>query len=216
MSNPAEIAGTRSDPELLEAARGGDQEAFGELVLRHQRRCLNLATSILRDRGEAEEETQNACWKAFEHLDRFQGQSEFSSWLFRIVKNQCLMRLRRRQGARFVRLDDRRRDDRVEPMQLTAVGADPEGELGAWEVHQVLRAEIGRIPPLLRNAIVLRDVQQLSMNDLAEELGITVAAAKSRLLRARLKLRQRMMRHCGRSGAHSLLTETPAGAEKAF
>ena len=211
-----EMADILSDPQLIEAARDGDQEAFGELLRRHHRRCLNLATSILRDRGEAEEETQNACWKAFEQIDRFRGQSEFSSWLFRIVKNQCLMRIRRRQGVRFVRLDDRRRDTGSEPIQLPAAGSDPEGELGTWEIHQVLRAEIGRIPPLLRNAIVLRDVQQMSMNELAEELGITIAAAKSRLLRARIKLKQRMMRHCGRSGAHSLLREPPSRVDKAL
>jgi RNA polymerase sigma-70 factor, ECF subfamily len=205
-----------SDDQLLESARHGDHDAFGELISRYHQRSVNLAASILRDRGEAEEETQNACWKAFEHLDQFQGESEFSTWLFRIVKNQCLMLIRRRNGVQMVHLDDRGPDDVGESVQLRAAGTDPEGELGNREVREVLQAEIRRIPPLLRNVILLRDVQQLPMTDLAEHLGITVAAAKSRLARARVELKQRMMRHCGKSGAWTLMSGTAAPAERVF
>ncbi len=207
---------TVSDLQLVEAARLGNHNAFGELVRRHRQRCVSLAASILRDHGEAEEEAQNACWKAFEHLDQFQGDAEFSTWLLRIVKNQCLMLIRRRRGVQFVRLDDRRPEDGSEPMQLRSGGADPEGELGSREVTQVLQTEIRRIPPLLRNVLLLRDVQQLPMPELAEQLGITVTAAKSRLLRARIELRQRMKRHCGKTGAWSLMTESRQQTARAF
>jgi RNA polymerase sigma-70 factor, ECF subfamily len=204
-----------SDRKLLEAARQGDKDAFGELVRRHYSRCLNLAASILRDPGEAEEEVQNACWKAFRHLDQFMGESEFSSWLLRIVKNQCLMLIRRRRGVQLVRLDDRDPEDSMS-IQLSSGEVDPEGEFGSREVQHLLQMEIRRIPPLLRTVIMLRDVMQLSIADVAEHLGITVPAAKSRLLRARFELRERMLRHCGRTGAWSLMAGAAAPPERVF
>jgi RNA polymerase sigma-70 factor (ECF subfamily) len=216
MQTYSEPIPTITDPQLVEAARLGNLNAFGELIGRYRQRCVSLAASILRDSGEAEEEAQNACWKAFEHLDQFQGDAEFSSWLFRIVKNQCLMLIRRRRGMQFISLDGRRPDDGHEPMQLSSTDRDPEGELGRQEVSQVLRMEIRRIPPLLRNVLLLRDVEQLPMPELAEQLGITVTAAKSRLLRARIELRQRMKRHCGKTGSCTLIREANHTSVRAF
>jgi RNA polymerase sigma-70 factor (ECF subfamily) len=177
---------------------------------------VNLASSILRDRGEAEEETQNACWKAFKHLNQFHGEAEFSTWLFQIVENQCLMLIRRRRRVQFVYLDDHYPERGNEPAQLPAATADPEGQVGSWEIRKVLLAEIRRIPPLLRNVILLRDVKQLPMIDLADQLGITVAAAKSRLLRARMELRHRMLRHCGRTGVWTLMANVAAPPHRVF
>jgi RNA polymerase sigma-70 factor (ECF subfamily) len=216
MQNCAYQIGSLSDPELVDAARMDDRDAFGELVRRHHQMCVNLAASILRDRGEAEEETQNACWKAFKHLDQFHGEAEFSAWLFQIVENQCLMLIRRRRRVQFVRLDDHFPDRGNESLQLPAAGVDPEGQLGSLEIRQVLHMEIRRIPPLLRNVIMMRDVRQMPMSDLAAQLGITVAAAKSRLLRARIELRHRMLRHCGRTGIWTLMARVAAPPHLVF
>ena len=135
-SNVIEIV---TDPYHVDAARRGNRSAFDELIRRHHHRCVSLAASILRDHGEAEEEAQNACWKAFEHLDQFHGEAEFASWLCRIVKNQCLMLIRRRRRALFVHLDERRPTDGNEPIQLPSAASDPEAELGRREVALVLR-----------------------------------------------------------------------------
>jgi len=205
-----------ADLQLVYLSKLGDREAFGELIHRHRRRCVNLADSILRNRGEAEEETQNACWKAFEHIDQFHGEAEFSTWLLRIVENQCLMLIRQRRRAQFVQLDDGDPEGGSAPLQLPAPDADPEGDLGKREVLEVLQTEIRRIPPLLRNVILMRDVEELSMQDLAARLGITVPAAKSRLLRARAELRQRMLRHCSRTGPWTLMTRVAAPADRVF
>jgi RNA polymerase sigma-70 factor, ECF subfamily len=198
------------DFQLVNAARQGDREAFGELIEKYHYHCVNLAASLLRDRGEAEEETQNACWKAFSRLDQFHGDSEFSSWLYRIVRNQCLMRIRSRHGRYHVSLDDRGPDNQREPIQLPATGLNPEGELGSREVARVLRQEISRMPSVWRDVIVMRDVKEMTIADLAAQLGISVLAAKSRLLRARTELRRRMTRHCGRTGAWVLMTKSAA------
>ena len=204
-----------TDHQLVGLARQGDRDAFGELIHRHRRRCANLATSILHHRGEAEEETQNACWKAFQHIDQFNGDAQFSTWLLRIVENQCLMLIRRRRLAQFVHLDDLD-PDRGAPTQLPTPDADPEGSLGKQEVLQVLQAEIRSIPPLLRRVLVMRDVEEMPVNDLAAVLGITVAAVKSRLLRARSELRRRMLRHCTRTGPWALMTSVAAPAGRVF
>src|SRR5712671_4470221 len=96
----------RSDKSLVELARQGDDDAFGELTRRHQQRCIDLATFLLRNRGDAEDEAQNAFSKAYAHLNQYQGDAEFSTWLSRIVTNQCLMSLRVKRRTKFIYLDE--------------------------------------------------------------------------------------------------------------
>jgi len=156
---------------------------------------MRIAGHFLRNDVDAEDEVQTAFLKAFQHLDQYQNEAEFATWLARIVANQCLMSLRVRRRTRFVYLDDSISRRRLEPLELPSPGADPEGDVSATQVMQLLHAEMRRIPPLLRTAIVLRDVQQLPLTAVAERLGITVPAAKSRLLRARREFRARLLRN---------------------
>lgn len=195
------------DEQLVELAQAGNHDAYGELVRRHKPSCMKLALSMLRDREDAEDETQTAVWKAYEHIGQFQRDSRFSTWLTRIVVNQCLMRIRKQKRARFLYIDEGVAQDDISTIELRSTGTSPEQDLARSEVSEVLQQEIGRIPPLLRNVFVLRDVQQLPMPAVAEQLGISVAAAKSRLLRARTELRARLQKHCGRLGAGTLMAE---------
>lgn len=193
-----------NDDDLVEYAKAGDAAAFSELVKRYYRACTNVAYAILHDRTDAEDETQNAVWKAYQHLEQFHQDSKFSTWLTRIVVNQCLMRLRQTRRAKLVYIDDVGRDEgRV--MDLPAGGESPEEQFAQSEIAQVLEVEIRRIPPLLRTVFELRDMQQLPMEDVAARIGISVAAAKSRLLRARSELRNRLQKHEGRLGPASLI-----------
>lgn len=189
----------QSDSELVALARHGSQEAFGELIKRHYQSCVNIATFILRDRGEAQDEVQKACCKAYLHLDQYHGDAEFLTWMIRIVVNQCLMLIRVRRRTRFLYIDAEPDRERSAPIELPATVPDPEEEVIGHELREVLQREIRRIPPLLRNVLMLRDVHELPIGDVAERLKITVPAAKSRLLRARLELRDRVIRLCGRS-----------------
>jgi len=195
------------DATLVLEAQAGDRDAFAELVRRHQGACMKLAVSVLRDQEDAEDEVQNALFKAYEHLRQFQRDAKFSTWLSRIVLNQCLMRLRQTRRARFLYLGDSVGADDVLPLELPSKADSPERSLSRKEIALVLEHEMKRIPPLLRNAFLLRDVQQLPMPKVAEELGISIAAAKSRLLRARAELKERLTRHCGRLGLATLLAE---------
>jgi len=185
-----------TDADLVDLARGGDKSAFSELVRRHHSACVRHATFLLRDRGEAEDEVQNAVWKAFEHLDKYKATGEFSSWLSRIVTNDCLIRLRMRSRFRMYYIDGTE-DRNGDPVDIPCRAEDPEYALIQNQMASVVRREISRIPSLLRNVVLLRDVQDLPMGEVADRLGITVPAAKSRLFRARAELRQRIIQCCG-------------------
>lgn len=193
------------DEDLVARAQRGDQTAFTELVERHQGNALKLALSILRDKADAEDEVQNACWKAFEHLKQFNQDAKFSTWFSRIVVNQCLMRLRKAKRAKLLYMDDTQLGEETVTLELKDDSPSPEDQLGDREVAEVLEHEINRIPPLLRKVFLLRDVEEVEMPEVAERLGISVAAAKSRLLRARLELRERLRKHQSSMGAASLL-----------
>jgi RNA polymerase sigma-70 factor, ECF subfamily len=199
MRNNFDETETRTEIELLAAARSGDNEAFGELLRKHYPSCISLATFILRDRSEAQDEVQQACWKAFERLYQYEGEAKFSTWLLRIVVNQCLMLIRGRKRPQFLHLDGYPGADDSAPLQLPSASPDPEQALLKREMIQVLKREIRNIPPLLRSVILLRDIKELSMQEVAERLGITVPAAKSRLMRARIELRKRVLQCCGKS-----------------
>lgn len=203
-----------SDADLVESARLGDKQAFGELVERHHHWCVGLASGILRDRGDAEDEAQNAYWNAFQHLDQYQGDAEFSTWLARIVVNQCLMFIRTRRRARFLHLDAGIPGYTSGSIDLPSWRLDPEGEFSSRQLRDVLQREIRRIPALLRNVVLLRDVEELPIGEVADRLGISVSAAKSRLLRARIELRQRVLKHCGPSGHVSLMARGIAPMER--
>jgi RNA polymerase sigma-70 factor (ECF subfamily) len=192
-----------SDRALVTLAKQGDRAAFEQLIKRHYQTCVNMASFMLHDRGEAQDEVQEACWKAFEHLDQYHGDAEFVTWMLRIVVNQCLMLLRVRRRTRFFYIDDDGGQNGGRPMELPAATPDPEHEVVSSEMEELLRKEISHIPPLLRNVILLRDLQELPMSAVAAHLGISVAAAKSRLLRARTELRNRVLEKSG-SARHRL------------
>jgi RNA polymerase sigma-70 factor (ECF subfamily) len=195
MQNRSYKFNASSDKDLVADVRRGNRDAFDELVGRHHHRCMNLAASMLRDDpSEGEDEVQNACWKAFERLDQYRGESDFQSWLLRIVKNQCLTRLRQRRRARLVPLVDLSPQRGNWETELLSPEQDPERALGDRQLGEVVRKEIQRIPAPLRNVIVRCDLEGLPISLLAAQMGITVMAAKSRLWRARLALRRSLVR----------------------
>lgn len=194
-----------ADDELIRMAQSGNSSAFSELTQRNYALSLRLAISILRDREEAEDEVQNAYWKAFRHIGQFHFDSKFSTWITRIVVNQCLMRLRSARRASWLYIDDSRIGEDRGTLDLTDPAQTPETQVGTRELSALLQREIRRIPPLLRKVFELREMDELPMPEVAERLGISIAAAKSRLLRARAELRERLVRYCGKKGLGTLL-----------
>ena len=186
-----------SDDELLTLAQARNEEAFAELMRRNSSSSFHLAMSILRDWQDAEDEVQNSYWNAWRYLGGFQRGSKFSTWMSRIVTNHCLMRLRKGRQASFLHLDAGAEDGEIRTLELPDRQPTPEAALEGRELSDVLRNEIRRLPPLMRTVLVLRDLDEMSMEEIARRLGISVVAAKSRLLRARLELRKRMERRIG-------------------
>jgi RNA polymerase sigma-70 factor (ECF subfamily) len=184
----------KTDDELLTLCEGGDTEAFGELARRYQSMAIHAARFILRNEDEAEEQVQESLAKAYQHIAHFRRNAKFSTWLVRIVVNQCLMRLRHFRRATFVSLEYLTFGSETVSFEPPDRRNSPEIELQRAQTAEVLQREIRRIPPLLRNVFVLRDVEQKPMRDVARDLGISVHAAKSRLLRARAELRLRLQR----------------------
>ena len=179
--------------DLVARAQQRDDSAFDELMRRTGRSSLRIATSILRNHHIAEEEVQNAYLSAWRHLDRFEAKSRFSTWISRIVVNQCLMRLKLLRPGRTVSLDTAPDGDQgTSSREVADNSATPERAVSGNEEVMALKREISRLPPILRDVLVLRDLNELSTLDAAVRLGISPAAVKSRLIRARAELRYRL------------------------
>ena len=139
--------------------------------------------------------------KAYEHLDQFKGDSKFYTWIVRIAVNQALMKWRRRRTDKSVSLDetiDTGEDTVVR--EIAAWGEDPEQQFSREELGEILDGAIQSLEPIYRSVFVLRDIEELSTEETAEALGLSVPAVKSRLLRARLQLREKLTRFFKRKG----------------
>jgi RNA polymerase sigma-70 factor, ECF subfamily len=170
-----------------------DREAFGELARRYQPMAFRAAFSVLRSEPDASDQVQSALCKALQHIGSFRRQARFSTWLIRIVVNECLMQLRRNRRADVLSLDDRSKSGVAVEVRDGARSA--EADVAENFLAHLINREVRHIPPLLRNVLVLRDVQEKPMPEVARRLGISVTAAKSRLSRAREELRKRMTPH---------------------
>jgi RNA polymerase sigma-70 factor, ECF subfamily len=183
------------EPSLVAAAKSGDMVAFETLVGRYERKIFRLTQNITQNREDAEDAMQEAFLKAYEHLGGFEGNSRFYTWLVRIAVNQALMKLRKRR-PNVVSLDEPvDTGEDVMPREVEDWGPSPEDRYEQTELGGILSAVIGELDPSFRIVFQLRDIEELSTEETAEALGLSVPAVKSRLLRARLKLRQRLNRY---------------------
>jgi len=181
---------------LVQAARQGDIGAFEELVKRYDRNVFRIANHITQNREDAEDVVQDAFLKAYQNLGQFQGQSKFYTWLVRIAVNEALMRLRRRRPERMVSLDeDIKTDEDSMPREVADWAPNPEQLYTQAELKDILGKTIQGLPPSFRTVFVLRDVEGLSTEETADALELSVPAVKSRLLRARLQLRERLNKY---------------------
>jgi RNA polymerase sigma-70 factor (ECF subfamily) len=182
------------EDELIAAARAGRQDAYAEIVERHSGTVYNLALRLMNDPHEAEDVLQETFISAFRALDRFQGRSQLSTWLYRIAYNAAMMRLRKRRLP-VESLDERRESEDGElmpPRQLVDWTALPDELLLGKEFRGKLDAALASLPESLRSVFVLRDIEGLSTVETAAVLGLTETNAKVRLHRARLALRERL------------------------
>lgn len=188
-------ARSSTDAELIERAKAGDLEAFAELVRRHEHHLRAVLYRLLDDERDVEEATQDCFVQAWRNLDRFRGESAVFTWLYRIAVNEALARLRRKRvplaGAADV--------ERAEPRAAIAE-SDPERAAEAGELRSFLASCVRGLAFEYRAPLVLRDVVGLSNQEVADVLDISLAAAKSRIHRARMHVREELERWERRSG----------------
>ena len=175
----------------LEALKAGDREAFSQLVETYSGKLYRLALKLLQNPQDAEDVLQETFIKAFRYIRGFDGRSSVSTWLYRIATNEALMQLRRKHPETVsIEEPDEDGDAEQEPLQIVDWCCMPEQELLSAETRRRLDEAVGRLPNTLKTVFLLRDIDDLSTAETAEVLNLTETAVKTRLSRARLRLRE--------------------------
>jgi RNA polymerase sigma-70 factor (ECF subfamily) len=182
----------------LEALQAGDPEEFARLVDTYSNKIYRLAVKMLNQQQDAEDVLQETFLKAYRALKSFDGRSKISTWLFRIATNEALMVIRRKHPD-VVSIDEpiETEEGEQDPIQIVDWCCLPEEELLSEETRERLDAEVQKLPERLRLVFLLRDVNDLSTHETADILGLTDTAVKTRLSRARLRLREELSAYFG-------------------
>jgi len=178
-----------TDEELVRKSKEDDERAFGELVSRYESKVYSLALRMLRNPEDAEDVLQDTFLRAYRGIKSFQGASTFSTWIYRITANSALMRLRKKQ---LPTVSIENADEREAPVNIADWTPGPAEQLLNKELQHEMDEAIEALPPEFRQVFVLRDVEEMSNAEVADILDLSVAAVKSRLHRARIKVRNRL------------------------
>lgn len=177
------------EQQLIARIRGGDREAFYELIRPYERRVYVAAFAILQNEADADDAAQEALLKAFKHIGQFRAEARFSTWLIRITLNQARMSRRKEHAEIMEPIATRDEDGEYTPRDFADWREIPSEALERKEVREKLAEALGSLAHIYREVFVLRDMEQLSVQETAGVLGISEASVKTRLLRARLMLR---------------------------
>ncbi len=180
----------------MERVQAGDREAFRTLVQRHQRRAFAIAMSLVRDENDARELVQDAFLRVYKNLGSFQGQSSFFTWLYRIITNLSID-LIRKPGRQLAELNDGRIDVEEKhdefPFLSRIDGADPVDVVRRREIAERLKTALEALPDYHRGVILMREVEGLSYEEMAEAMGVSKGTIMSRLFHARQKLQRALV-----------------------
>jgi len=188
--NSPGIGDTTREQDLIARVQRGETELFYELVRPYERRVYAAALSILRNESDAEDVAQEAVLKALANIRQFRAEARFSTWLIQITVNEALMRRRRERTAKMEGIDDQRDNEgEYTPRDFADWREIPSEALERKEVRQRLAEALATLDRKYREVFVLRDMEQLNIQETADALGISIASVKTRLLRARLMLR---------------------------
>ena len=188
-----------NEEKLIRAGQKGDHQAVEMLFRRYQRPLFQTALRVLGNTEDAEDALQDGLLSAYRNLKRFEGRSQFSTWLTRIVINAALMRRRSAKARPAVSLDETAREDELPPSERFADdGPNPEQIFAGTELQEMIGENLDELSPLLRTAFVLREMQGYSTGEAAKKLGVTENTLKARLWRARHQLAERLGRRIRR------------------
>ena len=199
MATQVAVAIQGSEEKLIRAGQRGDHQAVETLFRRYQRPLFQTALRVLGNTEDAEDALQDGLLSAYRNLKRFEGRSQFSTWLTRIVINAALMRRRSAKSRPAISLDEPPREDELPAAERFADdGLTPEQVFANTEIREMLSENLDQLSPLLRTAFVLREVQGYSTGEAAKKLGVTENTLKARLWRARHQLAERLGRRLRR------------------
>jgi RNA polymerase sigma-70 factor (ECF subfamily) len=192
-SDAAAVSGLRawSEKQLIAAAKGGERSPFGELCERYMKQVFGVTRRIMPNREDAEDAAQECFLNAFVHLKDFDGRSQFATWLTRIAINAALMKLRKNRRAREVPIDEP--NPSFEPIaqrEFRDDAPDPEESCSARERRRILKSAISGLRPRARRVVELHQLQEHSLRETAQILGISTTAVKARMFHARVALRR--------------------------
>jgi len=184
----------KTDLELIEEFKSGDQLSFEELVSRYSEKAYNLASRMCRNQEDAEEVLQDVFVTVYRKIDGFEGKSSFSSWLYRVTVNSSLMKIRKRKQDKSISIEDAVPAEEHSMCMATADHQDTDTETLRKEVSSALETAIAKLPDDYRPVYILRDIDGLTSKEVGRILGLSIPAVKSRLHRSRLMLRKRLVK----------------------
>src|SRR5271170_2344207 len=183
----------RDESRMIASILAGDAHLFHELIRPYERRVYAMALSFLRNEADAEDATQEAFLKAFRNLASFRGDAKFGTWLVSITLNEARSRIRRRDAIKIESLDEPKDEEGyISPAQLRDWKEIPSEALERKEITQLLHKAVTALPLIYREVFQLRDIEQMSVNEAAAALGITISSVKVRLHRARMMLQKNL------------------------
>jgi RNA polymerase sigma-70 factor (ECF subfamily) len=206
-SAPIGSLGSAEDMVLVTAAKSGRNRAFDVLVERHARRILCVALRVTRSREDAEDVVQQSFQKAFVHLQEFEARSSFSTWLTRIAINEALMCLRTNRRVRAVSIDELTAGDETSVALQIDLSASPECSCSQRERERILSFAMKQLTPGIRTALQLYELDERSLKESAQMMGVSVATARSRVFRGRRKLRETLKLRLGPDDSRERLSE---------
>jgi len=202
-STMACLADAAPEQMLVVAAKNGDEQAFETLFKRHRQKILRVVLRYAHVREDAEDIVQQSFQKAFVYLHKFEGKSSFSTWLTRIAINESLMLLRHGRTLREVPVDDHgEAEGNAASLEMPDSSPDPEASYLRRERAQILSETLGNLRPGMRKAIELRELAELSTEETARRMGVSVGAVKARLFYARKKLQEKVSRYMKCNSTH--------------
>jgi RNA polymerase sigma-70 factor (ECF subfamily) len=204
-----------NDLDLVHASKDGDVGAFEELVKRYDRKLFRIAQSVTHNVEDSQDAVQEALLKAFQNLDRFREESQFSTWLVRITVNESLRKLRKGRAMREVALNqDPQPGVDALPIEVTDWAPNPEQLYWASELRLILVKALSELELISRTVFVLRDIEGLSTDQTAEVLNLSPTAVKARLWRSRLQLREHLNRYFGKQADSASVQLVPINREQ--
>lgn len=189
-----------SEQQLVEKAKNGDTKAFEELIRRTQTNIYNLGLRLLGNKEDAADLLQETYIKAYENLDRFEGRSSFSTWLYRIATNNALMKLRKEKGKKISIDELKKAGEKTFKTEISDWTDSPSNYFRSEELKDVLQKAIDSLPPKYKSVFILHDVEGLPLAEVAAILSLSVPAVKTRVHRSRMFLREKISEYIKKHG----------------